>query len=457
MFGGAIYTNNSTFEFNNFSTGGGIYAARSVLNFLGGSSVTANRAARDGGGMYTRDDRVVNLLGLSLYQNNSAGDTGGGISAFQSSFNLVGQISCHGNKAVEGGGFYTFKSTVNVPGESTFITNSASNHGGGITVIHGTLHLSGWTTFKNNSAASGGGMYISDSKVDSDGSNCFINNTARSEGGGIDARDSVVKFNGNGMFVANSARTKGAAIHLSFTTLIFQGSSSFENNSAEYGGGIYSDSSNLTVLQQKFCHHARVSPSCINHKVVCNNPSTISGISFLNNTAFQGGAQYFDPYSNFTLHHTACVHFQNNYASEFGGAIYYAADVLGPGQFLSQQYEHFGSECFFRILKYRYQSFDVEASTLAFVNNSAGVRGSVLYGGLLEKCNFTLARNTSALGLFNPSILQVHHEHDVGYSISSDPAQLCFCKMSELSCGEVSQSRSIYPGQQAEVSVVAVD
>ena len=45
----------------------------------------------------------------------------------------------------------------------------------------------------------------------------------------------------------------------------------------------------------------------------------------------------------------------------------------------------------------------------------------------------------------------------MGYSISSDPTQLCFCDMSELSCGKISQSRSIFPGQQVVVSVVAVD
>jgi len=56
---------------------------------LGVTSVTPNRAARDGGGIYTRDDCVVNLLGLSNYQGNSAGDTGGGISAFRSNINLM--------------------------------------------------------------------------------------------------------------------------------------------------------------------------------------------------------------------------------------------------------------------------------------------------------------------------------------------------------------------------------
>ena len=123
VFGGGIYTDNSTFEFHGSSTyndlisfrgnhanhtGGGIYAARSVLNFLGISFITANHAARDGGGIYTRDDCVVNLLGLSNYQDNSAGDTGGGISAYRSIFNHGGQSTFNNNHAVEGGGIYAF-------------------------------------------------------------------------------------------------------------------------------------------------------------------------------------------------------------------------------------------------------------------------------------------------------------------------------------------------------------
>ena len=53
------------------------------------------------------------------------------------------------------------------------------------------------------------------------------------------------------------------------------------------------------------------------------------------------------------------------------------------------------------------------------------------------------------------SILQGNS--DKGHSISSDPTQLCFCNKSKLNCTETTQSRSIYPGQQVEVSVVAID
>ena len=460
VFGGGIYTDNSTIECNDSSTfsgnqanytGGGIYAARSVVNFNGNSSITANCAARDGGGIYTRDDCVVNLLGLSNYQNNSAGDTGGGISAYQSIFNLAGKITFNGNHAVEGGGFYAFQSNVNFSGINTYITNSASSHGGGFTIMHGTLHLNGSTTFKNNSAASGGGMYIGDSTVDSDGISCFINNTAKSEGGAINTRDSLMQFNGEDMFIANSARNKGAAIYSSSTTLVFQGGSSFVNNSAEYGGGIYSESSNLTFVHHGFNH---CTPTCINYKSVHNESLDPENI-FHNNTAIRGGAQYFDLYSNFSLYETAHVRFQDNHATEFGGAIY-AVDVLGTGQFLSQQQIPYRSKCFFHMLG-KEQSPDLNTSALIFVNNTAGKRGGVLYGGLLEKCNFTSDRYTNMTELFSTSILHVGRKDDVGHSISSDPSQLCFCNTSEVNCREVIQSRYIFPGQQVAVSVVAID
>ena len=424
VFGGGIYTDNSTFKFNDSSTfrdnkadytGGGIYAARSVLNFLGTNYMTENYAARDGGGIYTRDGSAVDLLGWSNYQNNSAEYTGGGISAFQSSFKFAGHNTFEGNNAAEGGGFYASDCTVNFPGENVFITNSAHTHGGGIIVVHSTLHLNGSTIFKNNSAASGGGMYIDDSKADIDGSNCFISNTADSGGGGaIYARDSEVEFNGKDLILANTTGRQGAENHTSSSTSISQGSSSFVSNWANYGGGIYSERSYLIMVHHK--------------------------CSYLNNTALRGGAQYFDVNSNFSLYQTAHVNFQDNNATEFGGAIH-VEDV--PSR----------SECFFHVQNNHW--LDLNTTPLVFEKNTAAMRGSVLYGGLLNKCNFTSDRYTSALELFNTSILQ--ENDDKGYSISSDPTQLCFCDKSKLNCTETTQSRSIYPGQVVEVSVVAID
>ena len=254
-------------------------------------------------------------------------------------------------------------------------------------------------------------MYIGDSTADFDRSNCFNNNTAKSEGGAIYASDGFLQFGGSGAFVANTVGSKGAAIHISFSTVVFQGSSLFANNSANYGGGVYSESSNLTFANNRSSHHTRIPSSCVNCKVCLPVLNSLI-ISFVNNTALQGGAQYLDLNSNFSLHQTAQLHFQDNNAAEFGGAIY-IVDV--PSR----------SECFFYILND--QSPDMETAPLVFVNNSAGIRGSVLYGGLLDKCNLTSEKYTSALKLFSMSITQ--GDNVKGHSISSDPTQLCFCNI----------------------------
>ena len=408
--GGAIYsyaataslTGNNTFESNTATSGGGLHARRSNVVITEKSKFEKNIAVF-GGGIYTDNSTF----------NNVAGDTGGGISAFRSSFKLAGHNTFESNKAAEGGGFYAFDCTVNFPGENVFIANSAHNHGGGFTVVRSTLHLNGSTTFKNNSAASGGGMYIDNSEADIDGSNYFMNNTAESGGGAIYARDSEAEFNGKDLIVANTTGGQGAENHASSSTSILQGSSSFMNNFANYGGGIYSERSYLIMV-----HH-----NC----------------SYINNTAMRGGAQYFDVNSNFSLHQTADVHFKDNNATEFGGAIY-VEDV--PSR----------NECFFHIQIN--QLLDL-ATPLVFEKNTAGMRGSVLYGGLLDKCSFTSDRYTSALQLFNISILKGNG--DKRHSISSDPTQIFFCNKSKPNCTETTQSRSIYPGQQVEVSVVAVD
>ena len=460
VFGGGIFTDNSTFELSGSSTftgnqatytGGAVYAARSNLNFLGTSSVIAefNHAARDGGGMYTRDDCVVNLLGLIIYQNNSAEDTGGGISAFRSSFNLAGQTTFESNNAGEGGGFYAFKCIVNFSGENTFTANCAYIHGGGSAVLHSKLHLNGSVTFRNNSAAKGGAMYLSDSSADINGSNCFKNNIAKL-GGGMYTINSAVQTNGKTVFAANSAQIKGAAMYTSFTSLIFKGSSYFIDNSAKYGGGIHSESTNVTFLHERSSHQATILLSCTTCKI-CNEVSIPTEFFFLNNSALRGGAQYFDLYSNLSLHQAAHVQFQDNHATEFGGAIY-VVDTPMPSQLLSWQHKSFRDECFIHIFK----SFNVSKTPLTFVNNSAGTRGSVLYGGLLNKCSLTSDTYTNVLQLFNMSIL--HREYDKDHSISSNPTRLCFCNKTAVNCtAGVSQPRSIYPGQEVEVSVVAVD
>jgi len=290
------------------------------------------------------------------------------------------------------------------------------------------VHSNGSIILNNNSAHSGGGMYIDDSEVYVDGSNYFMNDTAKSEGGAIYIQASVVKFRGKHAFIANSAGSKGGsvfaihssinisgntlmqnsvstlggAIHTSFSVLTFQGCSSFKNNSAKlYGGAVQSENSELVFVNSGNIHLQ----TCISSKTF-----NVSLNSFISNTAIQGGALYLDQYSNSSLDQTTYVHFQNNVAVEFGGAIY-VVDVSSSGHFLPQQHTPSRSECFFHILGEEIFS-DLETPPLVFENNSAGIRGSAVYGGLLSLCNFNSVNYASALDFFNRSILP-GREHDV--------------------------------------------
>ena len=74
------------------------------------------------------------------------------------------------------------------------------------------------------------------------------------------------------------------------------------------------------------------------------------------------------------------------------------------------------SECFFHIQNNQW--LDLDTTPLVFEKNAAGMRGSVVYGGLLNECHF---RYNSALQLFNTSI--VKRNGYKGHSISSDPTR----------------------------------
>ena len=73
----------------------------------------------------------------------------------------------------------------------------------------------------------------------------------------------------------------------------------------------------------------------------------------------------------------------------------------------------------------------------------------------MDKCIFTSVKYNSALDFFTRSVVQ----NSSSFSISSDPTQLCFCSTKDQNCTDTiqSKSKSIYPGQHIEVSVIALD
>ena len=173
-------------------------------------------------------------------------------------------------------------------------------------------------------------------------------------------------------------------------------------------------------------------------------------------------ALYFDYSSKFYLHTSSPLLFKGNSASESGGAIY-VADVIG--QHLDGLRSPFRNECIFHILMGQ-QSTHLDLQ-LSFQKNSARKRGSVLYGGLLNKCDFSSvmpdSNNTSAVHIFSRFILNdnensfILNDKENSSPISSDPTEVCFCSNNRTECGEKNQHKSVFAGQRFDVSVLAVD
>ena len=474
--GGGISTSISTLAFsgkitfdNNFADlGGGIYMMNSSVDFFGKNYFKLNHARRDGGGIYGRGDCTVNLSGFNNFYDNEA-EMGGGMFIEDGRLSLSGSSLFHNNKGTTGGGLYSFKSGLEFYGVYNFTANSVLNAGGGFFTAYSTVVLAGNTTFEGNSALTGGAMYMEDTQVNMTGTSHFSHDSARHEGGAIYIQGGKMNISGENLFehnsaamrggalfaacttinftgitiICNSTSPEGAAIHGVSSSIIFEGKTQFQNNFAQYGGAMFSENSNFTFgknKKAKLCHHCRTFPGF----------DSEPGSSFISNSAVCDGAMHLDHQSSMYIHPLACMLFENNTANEYGGAIY-VVDITGNSTCPPVLDLPSRNECFVYMISDEIS--EPGRINLTFQGNIAGKRGSVLYGGMLNKCNNSYLEE-NALHLFNSSI----KDGTKIVAISSDP-MLCFCTEGgphDHECDE-EKSMNAFPGQNVNVSVIAVD
>ena len=455
IFGG----NNNTFDNNCADLGGGVYMLKSSLNFPGKNHFILNHARRDGGGIYGRENSTVDLSGRNSFQSNEA-DRGGGLFVEFCKLCLSGRSSFLSNNGMTGGGLYSLHSHLEFSGlYSHFVANSAINAGGGLATVYSTVDLAGNTSFERNFALSGGAMYIEDAEVDLSGTNHFIQDNARYEGGAIYIRASKVNMSGKNVLehnsaamrggslfatcatinftgitmIANSKSPEGAAIHMAYSSIIAEGSTQFWNNLAHYGGAVFSENSNFTFGGS----------TC--GKEQCD---VEPGSFFMNNTAVRGGAMHLDHQSSIFINPPACMHFKNNTATEYGGAMY-VIDIAGTNTCPPLLDLPSRNECFVHVIRN-----EISQINLTFQGNTARKSGSILYGGMLNKCNCSHSGNCTQ-HLFNNSNKDEATAHEIA-PISSDPV-LCFCTGGESRKCKEEEHINAFPGQKVNVSVIAVD
>ena len=398
-----LFTGNTTFLKNNarcIYCAGAIWASASSLNFTGNNNFIGNS------GGYGGAIRVeANTLKFS------------GTSDFSTCSNHVlifrGTTNFSNNSAKRGGGalFASASTSTNFIGASTFTHNSAGSRGGAIITSKAVLTFTGTTNFSNNSANDFGG-------------------------GAICTLQSRISFNGINIFMGNSA-SHGGAIFVLTTSLSLTGTSSFSNSSAKQGGAIFANSASKLTFD--------------------------GNISFINNghnmVDSRGGAVYLASIRYLFILSGTTVHWENNHAN-LGGAIYvfnsnpiFYCTVTRISDLLL--YRLTRKSCFFQLPGWNtngsgFKKIDVK---LAFKNNSADAAGSVLYGGAIDKCKL------HGLGSGEEVFKKIaqYEADNMTSTISSDPFRVCPCDVdNQPDCNKSKITKSVYPGETFQVSLVTV-
>ena len=351
--GAAIYNNKghvtiigSTFSLNNGYEGGAILNERSYLTIIN-STFTGNKAEY-GAAIYNNEGNVV--MDSATFINNYASDNGGAIYIWGGDFSIISSEFNNNSADDCGGAIYVsewndymasanpstsshvFNSQANNKNylratstgmrlvlslvNSIFDSNTAGKIGGAIFIGGDNVVLINKSSFNKNNANRGGSI-CNRGVLNMYDSN-LTNNSASVDGGAIFSSDDVVLDSAT--FINNYARDNGGAIYiLSGNFEITE--STFINNSAFYGGAIYVDVDNTAPEAPNPLANDVLGSSqkeSILTALIPNDPFLkVTGSTFKDNHAYNGGA-----ICNGVVVSVIGTIFENNMANHKGGAIY---------------------------------------------------------------------------------------------------------------------------------------
>ena len=370
---------------------------------------------------------VIFLAESTLFLGYNSGNTTfshnlGSLTAFHSVITLMGHVSFVHNKSP--------RATIEI-----------NRQGGAITLIQSNLFFNGTCSLKHNYANYGGAIHSIESKVYVNGHVIIENNTATRSGGGIYLLNSELNCRQNStlMHLNNNATHRGGGLHaissiisatsvFSYETLSYsEARLYFRNNVAKEGGGL-SLESNARVIILKSPH--------FNIDITSGNSSTIK---FSENSADYGGAVFVNDDTN-----SACT-----------------SDQI---------------ECFLQVISVDYIYFlgrlngfnanfqYIETQNIYLLDNHARISGSILYGGLIDRCavsQFAEVRRKyeqryEDIGNAITYFVNISNAR-MPSSVSSRPVQVCLCTENGHDCTHPSFTKRIKKGETFTVSLVAVD
>lgn len=222
---------------------------------------------------------------------------------------------------------------------------------------------------------------------------------------------------------------------------------------------LYSPTEYMATVFLAYVHNVTFSNSSFvesNGTAICAYQSSFHvfhKISFINNTAYQGGAMGFYGNSSLIVHKNAHLVFINNHAKNVGGAIFVEEKLsLSAFQFLETSTNHYCFVCFPD--KTAVSDINIQFS---FLNNTALRGGDAIFGEVFETCIIGTA--SESLDVFTFILLYSEFEPNVTHTpsvISSNPVHVCFCENGMPLHTALLINETRYPGESFNISAVLV-
>ena len=459
--GGVVYINASTTYINvcqirnNLAgiSGGVILADGHCSVIINGSLVHNNSAQQWTGGVIATlhfgsskevHSEVLTSITIcnSIFHKNFANYTGGVLYIDYSSNATIIDSNFINNLATIGGGAFEFRSKLVTIKDVKFLQNRAVE-GGAIRMLQSKVIFSGTCNLLNNSGFAGGAIYAVDSMLE------VTNATIAAE--------------------CNQVLARGGALYIYRSRLLCKYNCTvnlFSNTAKDKGGGICAINSIISVTSE-------------------GNPDVESSVQFIRNGAGNGGGVYLELNSQLYIFkhdksHLVNFYFIENSASTTGGAIYVRDDtftetcLVGISLSATNKFKTYdGTYCFVQVISHgKIRDFS-KFTSLTFTDNNSQRSGSILYGGLLDRCTIN---NAVKYYLTTPNIANSRHIDGVTYFrnisnfsnhthfqpdlIDSDPVSLCFCSpSSEPDCEDQLSLPpvQIKKGEEFNISLVVVN
>ena len=327
--------------------------------------------------------------------------------------------------------------------EDLFLRRS-QYQGGSITIFHTSLIFYGRAYFVHNIANNGGALYAVKSTISVYDNLLVAMNEANGNGGGIYLYQSDFQ-----------------CIHLCNISY---------NIATNEGGAIYASSGSVSVggigyIMMTLSDNLKFQNQTI--KIVDNRAKLGGGIYLTDNAKL-----YFSESQDRILGRISGLVFLTRNIADYGGALY-VKDNTTSSTCHSLSYTEYSpsTECFFQTLYtdddyddfdgYKFYDYDGHRYgwNLQFSDNRANFSGSVLFGGLLDRCSLSpIIKYSKQEGQFDgltylDILSKIIHFH----SIFSLPVRLCICSNGQPTCNHQQPTKYVKKGELFHISLVAVD